>query len=184
MTNGTKRILVTGASGFIGGHVCEALLKRGAKVRAMVRRSSDVSQLAGLDIEYAFADLSDAEGMNRACRDVDVVVHTAAAVGSFGEWEHFYETGVRGTERLIEAAHQNGATRFVHVSSIAVYGFKQHKGPVNEDAPFELKPQGWNHYVREKVMSEQILWRAHEDKKIQATSIRPCLLYTSPSPRD
>jgi len=171
-----KRVLVTGASGFIGGHVCEALLQRGARVRAMVRKTSDVSQLAGLDIEFAHADLSDVEGMHRACAGVDVVVHTAAAVGSFGEWEHFHETGVLGTARLIEAAHRHGARRFVHLSSIAVYGFRQHRGPVNEDAPFDLQPQGWNHYVREKVMSEQLLWRAHAAGQIAATSIRPVIV--------
>lgn len=171
-----KRVLVTGASGFIGGHVCEALLQRGARVRAMVRRTSDVSQLAGLDIEVAYADLSDVDGMNAACKDVDVVVHTAAAVGSFGEWEHFYETGVLGTARLIDAAHRHGARRFIHLSSIAVYGFRQLRGPVNEDAPFDLTPQGWNHYVREKVMSEQLLWKAHEARQIEATSIRPVIV--------
>ncbi|MDC0673056.1 NAD-dependent epimerase/dehydratase family protein [Nannocystis radixulma] len=171
-----KRVLVTGASGFIGGHVCEALLGRGARVRAMVRRTSDVSQLAGLDIEYVHAELNDVDGMNRACEGVDVVVHTAAAVGSFGEWEHFHETGVLGTERLIEAAHRHGARRFVHLSSIAVYGFRQHCGPVNEDVPFDLTPQGWNHYVREKVMSEQLLWQAHAANKIEATSIRPVIV--------
>jgi nucleoside-diphosphate-sugar epimerase len=73
-------------------------------VRAMVRRSSDTSQLDGLPIEYAYADLGDADAIERACKGIDVVVHTAAAVGSFGEWEHFYETGVLGTQRLIDAA--------------------------------------------------------------------------------
>lgn len=171
-----KRILVTGASGFIGGHVCEALVARGAKVRAMVRRTSDVSQLEGTGVELAYADMSDVAGMERACRDIDVVVHTAAAVGSFGEWEHFYETGVLGTQRLVDAAAKCGATRFVHISSIAVYGFHQHKGRVNEDFPFDPKPQGWNHYVREKIMSEELLWKAHAAGRIQATSIRPVIV--------
>lgn len=171
-----KRILVTGASGFIGGHVCEALLRRGAIVRAMVRKSSDVSQLAGLEIEYAYADLGDAAAMERACEGMHVVVHNAAAVGSFGEWEHFYETGVLGTERLIEAASKAGAKRFLHMSSIAVYGFKQHSGALDEDAAFDRKPQRWNHYVREKVMSEDLLWKAHAAGKIQATAIRPVIV--------
>jgi nucleoside-diphosphate-sugar epimerase len=176
LENGQKRILVTGASGFIGGHACEALAKTGAKVRAMVRKSSLVGQLEGVDVEICQADLSDAKSLDRACKDVDVVVHTAAAVGSFGEWEHFYEVGVRGTERLIDAAHRNGATRFVHVSSIAAYGLKDHGGRVTEDSPFDRNPQPWNHYVREKVMSEDLLWDAHAAGKIQATSIRPSVV--------
>lgn len=89
MTPEPKRILVTGASGFIGGHVCEALLKRGAQVRAMVRRSSDLTHLASLAVEYAYTDLGDAAGPRQAYHGMDVVLHTAAAVGSFGDWEHY-----------------------------------------------------------------------------------------------
>src|SRR5690348_5027924 len=138
----------------------------------MVRPSSHVGQLAGLDVELCRADLGDPESLKRACKDVDVVVHTAAAVGSFGEWEHFYEVGVRGTERLIDAAHESGADRFIHVSSIAAYGLKAHERRVDESTPFDHDQQPWNHYVREKVMSEEALWRAHDAKKIQATSLR------------
>jgi nucleoside-diphosphate-sugar epimerase len=66
--------------------------------------------------------------------------------------------------------------RFVHVSSIAAYGLKHHGRRVDESAPFDARPQPWNHYVREKVMSEEILWQAHEARKIKATSIRPSVV--------
>jgi nucleoside-diphosphate-sugar epimerase len=176
LTRTAKRILVTGASGFIGGHACAALIKTGARVRAMVRASSHTGQLDGLDVEICRADLGDAESLKRACNDVDVVVHTAAAVGSFGEWEHFHEVGVRGTERLIDAAHESGAHRFIHVSSIAAYGLKAHGRRVDETTRFDHDQQPWNHYVREKVMSEEALWKAHDAKKIQATSLRPSVV--------
>ncbi|MFT3772369.1 MAG: NAD-dependent epimerase/dehydratase family protein [Minicystis sp.] len=176
MTATTKRILVTGASGFIGGHACEALVKTGAKVRAMVRKTSNVGQLAGTGVEICHADLSDPASLQQACADVDTVVHTAAAVGSFGDWEHFHEVGVLGTERLIDAAHRRGVSRFIHVSSIAAYGLKDHRRRVDEDTPFDHAPQPWNHYVREKVMSEEVLWRAHEAQKIRATSLRPSVV--------
>jgi 2-alkyl-3-oxoalkanoate reductase len=171
-----KKILVTGASGFIGGHVCEALVARGARVRAMARKTSDMSQLAGVDVEVFHADLGDGASLRRACEGMDAIVHTAAAVGSFGEWDHFFEVGVIGTERLIEAANRNGVSRFVHISSIATYGLKDHGGRVDEDTPFDLSPQPWNHYVREKVMSEQLLWKEHAAGRIQATSIRPSVV--------
>lgn len=156
--------------------MCEALARTGARVRAMARKSSDVSQLDGVDVELCRADLGDAESLRRACQDIDTVVHTAAAVGSFGEWDHFYETGVLGTQRLIDAAAKQGATRFIHLSSIAAYGLKDHRGPIGERTPYDRRPQAWNHYVREKVMSEQLLWKAHEEGKIQATSIRPSVV--------
>lgn len=167
---------MTGASGFIGGHACHALVRSGARVRAMVRKTSDVRQLQGAELEIFHADLGDQESLDRACQGMDAIVHTAATVGSFGEWAHFYEVGVRGTERLIEAAHRAGARRFIHLSSIAAYGLKDHGGRVDEDTPFDHAPQPWNHYVREKVMSEQVLWAAHEAGKIQATSLRPSVV--------
>lgn len=175
-TGKARRVLVTGASGFIGGHVCEALLRIGIEVRAMVRASSDLRQLDGLDLELCEADLGDPLSLERACAGVDLVVHTAAAVGSFGEWQHFHEVGVLGTERLIYAAERAGVGRFVHVSSIAAYGLREHPRPLIEDSPFDEHPQGWNHYVREKVLSEQILWKAHEAGRIQATAIRPSVV--------
>ncbi|MFO0589001.1 MAG: NAD-dependent epimerase/dehydratase family protein [Polyangiaceae bacterium] len=176
MSQSPEKILVTGASGFIGGHVCEALARRGKSVRAMARRSSDVSQLDGVPVDLVHADLGDPASLDRACQGVDTVIHTAAAVGSFGEWDHFYETGVLGTQRLIEAAVKNGVPRFIHLSSIAAYGLKDHRRRVDETTPYDRRPQAWNHYVREKVMSEQILWKAHEERKIQATSVRPSVV--------
>jgi 2-alkyl-3-oxoalkanoate reductase len=176
MAQRPQRILITGASGFIGGHVAEALSQRGAAVRALVRPSSDVRHLRAAGVELATGHLGDVASLARACEGMDMVIHGAAAVGSFGEWDHFYETGVLGTERLIDAAHEKGVRRFIHLSSIAVYGLKAHHGPVDEDTPFDRAPQPWNHYVREKVMAEDILWRAHADKRIQATAIRPSVV--------
>lgn len=176
MSQSPKKILVTGASGFIGGHVCEALVHKGVSVRAMARKSSDVSQLDGVHVDLVHADLSDADSLERACKGVDAVIHTAAAVGSFGEWEHFYETGVLGTQRLIDAAVKCNVPRFIHMSSIAAYGLKDHGRRVDVTTPYDRRPQGWNHYVREKVMSEQILWKAHEERKIKATSVRPSVV--------
>jgi nucleoside-diphosphate-sugar epimerase len=176
MDGSKKLVLVTGASGFIGGHACEALLRAGYRVRALMRPSSDASHLVGLDVERALGDLSDAASLDRACAGVDVVVHTAAPVGSFGEWEHFHEVGVLGTGRLVDAAYRAGASRFVHLSSIAVYGFETRAGAASEDTPFEVRPEPWNHYVREKVMAEELVWKAHEEGRIRATVLRPVVV--------
>ena len=176
MRNTYKRILVTGASGFIGGHACAALSQSGAYVRAMVRKTSDVRHLDPNTVEICYGDLSDEQSLRNACKDIDVVLHTAAVVGSFGEWTHFHETGVLGTKRLLDAAQQQGVSRCVHLSSIAVYGLKHHGRPVDESTEFDQLPQRWNHYVREKVMAEEILWKAHAEGRIQATALRPSVV--------
>jgi nucleoside-diphosphate-sugar epimerase len=170
------RVLVTGASGFIGGHTCNVLSQAGATVRALVRRTSDIRHLEKSAIEICYGDLSDPDSLRSACKNIDIVVHTAAVVGSFGDWSHYYEIGVLGTERLIEAAHQEGVARFVHLSSIAVYGLKPHGKPVTESVEFDHVPQSWNHYVREKVISEELIWKAHAAGKIRATTLRPSIV--------
>ena len=179
MENTHKRVLVTGASGFIGGHACTALSRTGALVRAMVRKTSDVRHLDPTAVEICYGDLSDEQSLLDACKDIDVIVHTAAVVGSFGEWAHFHETGVMGTKRLLDAAQTQGVSRFVHLSSIAVYGLKHHGRAIDESTTFDQLPQPWNHYVREKVMTEEILWRAHAEGRIQATAVRPSVVIGS-----
>ncbi|MCB9528629.1 MAG: NAD-dependent epimerase/dehydratase family protein [bacterium] len=171
-----RRILVTGASGFIGSHVIDALLGRGAHVRALVRRTSEIGHLEAAGVELYFGDLTDDASLRAACQGVDTVVHAAAVVGSYGSWDHFYEVGVRGTERLIDAASDAGVDRFVLISSIAVYGLRDGMARLTEETPFDREPQRWNHYVREKVLSEDALWAAHAAGRIRATAIRPAVV--------
>ena len=174
--------LVTGASGFIGGHVAEVLLARGHRVRALVRPTSDTSHLTRLGLEIVHGDLTDRASLGAACRGVDCVFHTAAVVASYGGWETYRRVGVMGTENLVDAAAGAGIGRFLHLSSIAAYGFRHRQGVVlTEDTPFDEDPEPWNHYVREKVISEKIVWRAHEARRLRATVLRPSVVL---GPRD
>lgn len=175
------RALVTGASGFIGGHIAEQLVEQGHEVRALVRPTSDTSFLRSLELELVTGDVTRPESLDAACRGIDTVFHTAAVVGSYGPWSHFREVGVRGTLNTLNAAARNDVRRFIHLGSIAVYGTRATGQPVTEDTAFDQRPERWNHYVREKVRSEQLLWMAHEKGRIQATSLRPSVVL---GPRD
>jgi alkylation response protein AidB-like acyl-CoA dehydrogenase/nucleoside-diphosphate-sugar epimerase len=172
-----RRFLVTGATGFIGGHIAARLASRGDHVRALVRKTSRVDKLVSLGIELAYGDLTDAKSMAAACEGMEGVIHNAAPVGTYGAWEHYLEQGVRGTERLLEGAIKAGARRFIFMSSIAVYGFRPHGRALSEDFPLDRSPQPWNHYVREKVMCEDLLWNAHKNGDIVLTSIRPSAVF-------
>jgi nucleoside-diphosphate-sugar epimerase len=123
--------LVTGATGFVGRHLVEALRARGTHVRALVRSADH-----GLppDVEIAIGDLTVADGaIERAVEGRDVVFHCAGIIGDRVELELGRAVNVEGTRRVARAARAAGVQRFVHVSSVAVYGFAG--GTYDEAAP-------------------------------------------------
>lgn len=171
------RAVVTGASGFVGGHVVEALCAAGHEVVAFVRPTSDRGVVEAAGAEVAFGDITDAGALASAMKGADTVIHTAAVVSTYGSWEEYRRVGVVGTERVVEAATRAAVRRLVHLSSIAVYGFRGEPGVVlREDLPFDDEPEPWNHYVREKVLSERIAWRAHEARELEVTALRPSVI--------
>jgi nucleoside-diphosphate-sugar epimerase len=175
------KALVTGASGFIGSHIVDQLQAAGHDVTALVRPTSDVRYLDSIGARLAVGDVTDPESLRAAVVGMDSVFHTAAVVGTYGRWDHFREVGVRGTKNVIDAAAGAGVSRFIHLGSIAVYGTRPKGELFNEDTPFDDHPERWNHYVREKVWSEKLVWKAHTDGKIRATSFRPAVVL---GPRD
>lgn len=114
------RVLLTGASGFLGGHTARALSEAGYAVRVLVRPTSDRAGLAGLEVEYAVGDLSGA-GLAGACAEMDAVVHLAALTQARSAAQ-FQRVNGEGTGLLAEAAAAAGVARFVYVSSLAAHG--------------------------------------------------------------
>lgn len=134
------KVLVTGATGFTGGHLAQALAARGDDVRALVRPRSrakfEQSPLPSKGIAAAEGDLTDAEALKRAAHGVEVVYHIAATYREAGQPDSAYHaTNVDGTRNLLEAARAGGAKRVVHCSTGGVHGHIANP-PANEDAPF------------------------------------------------
>jgi len=176
------RALVTGATGCIGSHLVERLAAGGTEVRALVRRSSDTSQIAELGIELAYGDLRDAASLGLATKGVDVVYHTAAVVGDWGPARDFAAVDAVGTAQLADAAVHNGVPRFVHLSSVAVYGLlRVRKRHVPDDFPVDPRPARWDDYARAKIAGENALRHHHAQGRIALTVLRPTLVY---GPRD
>lgn len=175
------KALVTGASGFIGSHMVETLEAQGHQVFALVRPTSNTSHLKRTRAQLVIGDVTDRDSLVRACRGIDWVFHTAAVLENSAGWPHYYEVGVQGTRFLVEAAEQNKVSRLIHLSTICVYGMKPHARVCTEDTPLETHPPSWNHYVREKVLSEQLVTDAHRAGRVCATVIRPSLVI---GPRD
>jgi nucleoside-diphosphate-sugar epimerase len=174
--------LVTGGTGLLGSHIVEQLVRRGRRVRALIRPGSDTDFLRLHGVELTDGDITDAESLRRACQGVDVVYHAAARVGDWGPWHEFQEITIEGTRKLLEAASEAGARRFVHISSISAYGHPNVKGLVlDERAPLGRNLHHWSYYSRAKVEAEKLVWSAHERGDLAVTVIRPSWLY---GPRD
>ena len=133
------KVLVTGATGFTGGHLATTLAERGYDVRALVRPRSlgrfERSQAAVAGVRAVAGDLTDSAALNDAAAGVDVVYHIAATYREAGQPDSGYrEINVRGTENVLTAASKGGARRVVHCSTGGVHGHIANP-PANEDAP-------------------------------------------------
>ena len=116
-------LLLTGATGFIAGHLAERLVRKGARVRGTARRPETAAWLAEQGVEVVQADLLDAESLRRAAAGCRAVVHAAAWTGGPElSPEMAWRTNVEGTANVLAAARAAGIERFVYVSSVAVYG--------------------------------------------------------------
>jgi len=170
--------LITGATGLLGSHIAEQLHKRGRKVRALVRSTSDTAFLESIGCEFVHGDVTDRTSLEEACRGVDVVYHAAARVGDWGPWEEFVAITIDGTRNLLDAAVAAGVKRFLHISSISVYGYVDGEGTsFDETTPLGYRLYKWAYYSRAKVRAEQIVWEYHRTGKIPVTVSRPSWLY-------
>ncbi|MGQ9678259.1 MAG: NAD-dependent epimerase/dehydratase family protein [bacterium] len=115
------RALVTGANGFIGSHLCEALIKRGYEVRGLVRKTSNLEWLTGLNLELVYGSLEDEVSLVHAVEGVDTVFHTAAVVRAKHRRD-FVRVNSEGSARLARVSASAGVKRFVLFSSTAAVG--------------------------------------------------------------
>src|SRR5215510_8726027 len=168
-------VLVTGATGFTGGHLAHALRRRGHAVRALVRPRSraKAKTLEDAGITIAEGDLLDAESMRRATADIDVVYHIAATYREAGQPPSAYiAINIDGTRHVVEAARAAGVRRVVHCSTAGVHGHVEHP-PANEDAPLAPGDQ----YQRTKLEGEQVAREFGERGGIEVAIARPVGIY-------
>ena len=119
---------VTGATGFLGSHVARVLADQGAELRLLVRPTSNLNNLEGLEAETATGDLRDAASLEKAMAGCDTVFHVAA---DYRLWvrdpDEMYRSNVDGTRAILEAARKNGVQRVVYTSSVATMGFTEQR---------------------------------------------------------
>ncbi len=171
-----KSAFVTGATGFVGSHLVERLIKDGWKVKCLVRSRNNLKWLKDLDIEIVEGDLNATEALESGASDVDTVFHLAGVLYGLKESD-FYEGNVTGIKNLLSAVAKNkNLKRFIHVSTQAVTGpAKSFNDPVRDSD--EKRPLTW--YGQSKLAAEKEVL-SYQDK-FPITIIRPGAVY---GPRD
>jgi len=147
---------VTGASGFFGMALVKVLLRRGYRVRALVRRQEAARQMGALGAEPVLGDLTEPNGCDKLVADGDAVFHAAARVDMSGRWEKFQRTTIAGTRHLLAAALPRQPRRFVYISSGAVYAPAAALGGFCADRT-PTRPAAYNFYGRAKLAAERLV---------------------------
>ncbi len=170
-------VLVTGATGFTGGHLARTLQRRGHAVRALVRpRTAQRPVAAALrtsGIDVVEGALTDAEAVARACEGVEVVYHIAATYREAGQPDSaYYDVNVQGTLNVLEGARRAGVRRMVHCSTGGVHGHVE-RPPANEDAPFNPGDV----YQESKLEAERAVRREADRTGMDVVIARPIGIY-------
>ncbi len=178
-----KKVLVTGADGFIGSHLTERLVQIGASVRAFCLYNSQGSW-GWLDrtekeirsaLDVRLGDVRDAGFVETACEGIDVVFHLAALIAipySYLAPESFVDTNIRGTLNLLEAARRCGVKRVVHTSTSEVYGTPESL-PIRETHPLQAQSP----YAATKVGADQLALSYHMSFGLPVVVLRPFNTY-------
>src|SRR2546429_211627 len=133
------KVLVTGATGFVGAAVVRRLLAAGMEVRVLIRPDSDLRNLGGLKVEQAHGDLRDRDSLRRALSGCRQLYHVAAHYALWAKTPSiFYEVNVTGTRVLLETARELGTERIVYTSTIGAIGLPADGGPGTEETPVSL----------------------------------------------
>jgi dihydroflavonol-4-reductase len=149
------KVFLTGATGFVGGHVAREYAAAGAELRLLTRSTSNLAGLEGLDAETVLGDLRQPESLRSALSGCDALVHVAA---DYRLWvpdpKEMYAANVDGTRELLKLARELGVARVVYTSSVATMGFRRDGTIVDEETPVGLADM-IGHYKRSKFLAEQ-----------------------------
>lgn len=178
-----KKVLVTGADGFIGSHLTEALVRSGANVRAFVYYNSfnswgwlDSAPKSVRDQLDVFAgDIRDPHGVKQAMKGCDIVLHLAALIAipySYHSPDTYIDTNIKGTLNVLQAARELGLEKVVHTSTSEVYGTARFV-PITEEHPL----QGQSPYSASKIGADQMAMAFHDSFQTPVAIIRPFNTY-------
>ncbi|MFC4701147.1 NAD-dependent epimerase/dehydratase family protein [Glaciecola siphonariae] len=178
--SGVKQVLITGATGFLGGRIVETLLERtDCKVIAAVNNPNNATRISRYDVAMRMCDLNDPSSVKQALEGCDSVIHCAVGT-AYGDDELIYNTTVKGTETLITLAEEAGISKFVHISSLASVDLASSEQKMTEDNA-RLSTSN-DIYSRAKRDAEKIVLDALQRKTLTGAVLRPTNIYGPYSP--
>ena len=172
-----SRVLVTGATGFLGSRLTRRLVQQGYAVRALVRTRSDFRVLQDLGVDIAFGDLSDGPAVSASISGIDIVVHAGA--GTSGSAEDSERATVLGTRNVVEACRKHAVRKLIYISSCNVYevaGYAENQ-VVTETAQLERFPLRRGHYTAGKLEAETLVTAAMAGDGCPTVVLRPGTLF-------
>ncbi len=169
-----KKVVITGATGFIGGNLVKANISKGNKVRAFVLPGDkDESKLKTQEVEIFYGDIRDYDSVKKAVSGMEIVFHCAAVVTDWAPWKLFQEITIGGVENVCRASVDAGVSRLVDISTNDVFGLDETDVM---DETFPLKP--WHEpYSDAKIEAEKIVWRYYKEHKLPVTMVYPLWVY-------
>lgn len=170
-------LFLTGGTGLIGSHAAARWREEGHRVRALVRPDSDTRFLEELGCDLVVGDLEEPRSFRGAADGCGVGLHAAAMVAVRASWERYRAVNVEGTRHAVTECLRAGVGRFVHVSSVAVYGHpSDHRElPIDESAPTDLPLPRSAHYERSKRAAEEVV-RSIAGEALEWVILRPCVV--------
>ncbi len=163
-----SKILVTGANGFIGSNLVKRLIKDGHSVNSLVRKTSDLKFLDGVETKLFYGDINNLESLKTPMEEVEKVYHVAGLAADYGPFSLFEKVNFQGTKNVAQTACRANVKKFIYISTVAFHGF----GKANMT---ELSPVADNliPYAKTKYMAENWLWKFNKESKMNITAVRP-----------
>ncbi len=173
-----KKILVTGATGFVGSWMTRHLLDQGHGIKVLRRENSDTSQIENLTIEHCIGDVTDYNSILEAAKDVDAIFHLAGFIGySRSARPLMDKVNVGGTKNIIKVCEELKISKLLYFSSVTAVGAGfSDKEILTEDSPYNLKKLNLG-YFETKRLAEEAVVTACKENKINASIVNPSTIY-------
>lgn len=165
-----KKILVTGATGFLGSYLVPLLVEKGYDVYALGRNDSAGARLASAGAHFCKGDFTDKASVAPYFTGMDCVIHAGALSTVWGKWDEFYSINVSGTRIVCELCLENNVPRLVYISSPSIYSSKQDRFDIKENE--YDRSNALNFYIKSKILAEEVI-KEFKNKGLYTVTLRP-----------